>query len=207
MKRPLLRRAAFVILGLVGAALLSVALVLLNVDRLARRALTATLARQTGTGIRLDAVELGLRNQTFRLQNLVISNPPGFGPEPLLALPELFVAYDPAAGASNALRFREVRLNLSELNLVVDRAGRTNLMELAKRAGPERGSGLNATNLLGGLNFQGIDRLTLTLGRITFTDERDPAQNKRFNLGVTNRTFIKCEPQPPNCSRSHSRSP
>jgi uncharacterized protein involved in outer membrane biogenesis len=187
VKRPLLRRLVLALLGLIGLALAVVAVLLLNADRLARRALVATLERQTGVGVRLDVVELGLRNQTFRLQNLVISNPPGFGSEPLLALPELFLAYDANAAASNVVRFREVRLDLSELNLVVDRAGRTNLMELASQTGPAR---TNPTNLLAGFEFQGIDRLSLTLGRIAFTDLRDPRQNKRFNLGVTNRTFL-----------------
>lgn len=171
------------------ALLVLAALALASADRIARRVLTEAIARQTGAGVRLDALDLGLRDSSLRLGNLVLSNPPGFGTRALLVLPELYLAYDPEAAASNALRFREVRLHLSELNLAVDSSGRTNLMELAGRAGRERG--LEATNLLGEFTFEGIDQLTLTLGRLTFTDQRDPRRDLTIDLGITNRSFLQ----------------
>lgn len=175
--------------GLFGATLALSGLIFANKDRLARRMLMAALEQQTGTGVRLDGVELGARDASLRLQNLVISNPPGFPPRPLLVLPELYLAYDPDAAHSNALRFREVRLHLAELSLEVDRSGRTNLMSLAASAATQRG-GVDVTNLLGGLSFEGIDRLTLTLGRIHFRDDRDPRRNRTFDLGITNRSLL-----------------
>lgn len=190
MKSPWLRRFAWVVAGTAVATLFLAGLAFANRDSLARRALIAALERQTGTGVRLDAVELGIRDSSLRMQNLVVSNPPGFSARPLLALPELFLAYDADSARSNALRFREVRLHISELNLEVDRTGKTNLMALATRAGQERGNGGDGTNFLYGLDFQGIDRLTVTLGRIHLSDERDPRRNRSYDLAITNRTLL-----------------
>ena len=145
--------------GLFGATLVLAGLVFANRDRLARRMLISALEHQTGTRVRLDGVELGARDASLRLQNLVISNPPGFTARPLLALPELYLAYEPESASSNA------------------------------SAATQRGE-TDVTNLLGGLNFQGIDRLTLTLGRVYFRDERDPRRNRTFDLGITNRSLL-----------------
>ncbi|MBX3733216.1 MAG: hypothetical protein KF791_11555 [Verrucomicrobiae bacterium] len=181
------RRVLWILLGLAGAAALLVLVALASVDHLARGALVSALRRQTGTGIRLDAVDLGLRDGSIRLRQLVVSNPPGFGPRPLVAIPELYLAYHPEAAASNVLRFREVRLHLSELHVEVDAAGRTNLLDLTSAAAGVRG--LGATNWLGGFRFEGVDLLTLTLGRISFSDARDPRRDKVFDLGITNRSL------------------
>lgn len=195
MNRTVLRRIGFILLALAGGALLLVAILVANVDRLTRSTLAYALSVQFGAGVRLDEARLGFRDSSLLLRNLVLSNPPGFDPRALLVLPELYIAYDPNAAASNRVRFREVRLHLEELNLEVDASGRTNLMELAGNAARARGltPGSVDTNLLTTLEFgsriDGIERLSLTLGRIVFRDQRNPAHNRAFQLGITNRTF------------------
>lgn len=195
MNRKVLRRIGYVLLALAGGALLLVAILVANVDRLTRSTLAYALSAQLGAGVRLDEARLGFRDSSLLLRNLVLSNPPGFVRRPLLVLPELYFAYDPNAAASNRVRFREVRLHLEELNLEVDALGRTNLMELAGNAARARGltpKPIN-TNLLTTLEFgdrfDGIDRLSLTLGRIAYRDQRNPTRNRAFQLGITNRTF------------------
>lgn len=187
------RRLAWIVAGLVAVVGVMAGLAVANMDRLVRRVLVSAIEKQTGSGVRLDGVTLGLRDSSLLIQNLVLSNPPGFSPRPLLSLPELYLAYDREAAQTQALRFREVRVHLSELHLEVDHAGNTNLMALAQRAGSERGQELNASNQMAGFNFQGIDRLTLTLGRIQWTDQRDPRRNRTFELGVTNRTLMQVQ--------------
>lgn len=195
MNRKVLRRLGYVLLAIAGVALFLVAILVANVDRLTRSTLAYALSAQLGAGVRLDEARLGFRDSSLLLRNLVLSNPPGFGPRALLILPELYVAYDPGAAASNRVRFREVRLHLEELNLEVDAAGRTNLMELAASAARARGlaPGPMNTNLLTTLEFgdrfDGIDQLSLTLGRIAYRDQRNPTRNRAFQLGITNRTF------------------
>ncbi|HAB16955.1 MAG TPA: hypothetical protein PLX89_07095 [Verrucomicrobiota bacterium] len=187
MKRPWLRRVAWGIAILLGLVLVTLAVALFNVNGITRRVIRTSLAQRTGVGVRLDSAELGIRDGSFRLQSLVISNPPSFGPDPLLALPELYVRYDPAAASSNVFRLAEARFNLAQVNVIVDRDGRTNLMELGRAMEGELGP--DATNLLRGMTFGGVDRLTLTLGQIAFTDQRHPNRNLRYDLGITNRTL------------------
>ncbi|MBL9173382.1 MAG: hypothetical protein JNL10_07605 [Verrucomicrobiales bacterium] len=195
MNRTVLRRIGLVLLAVAGGTLLLVAILVANVDRLTRSTLTYALSAQLGTGVRLDDVRLGFRDSSLLLRNLVVSNPPGFGPRALLVLPELYVAYDPDAAASNRVRFRDVRLHLGELNLEVDAQGRTNVMELAVHAARSRGLDPErmGTQLLESPEFtnrfEGIDRLTLTLGRIAYRDRRNSARDLDFQLGFTNRTF------------------
>lgn len=198
VSRVLRRRLLLILLaglgGILGLLLIGVA----NVDRLARGVLVSTLHRQTGAGVRVDGVRLGFRDATFRLSGMVLSNPPQFSARPLVSIPELYLAYHPEAAASNAVRFREVRLHLAELNLEVDARGRTNVTELAATAAAKRGleggggTGTDPgalTNWLQGMTFEGIDRLTLSLGRVSYTDQRDPRRDRTFHLGITNRTL------------------
>ena len=81
------------------------------------------LRNTTGAEVRLGSVEIGFRKGTFRLGQLVLLNPPEFGGGPLLDLPELYLEYDQAAAATNAVRFKLVRVDLAELGLAVDKAG------------------------------------------------------------------------------------
>jgi hypothetical protein len=84
------------------------------------------------------------------------------------------------------VRLAEFRFHLSGLHLEVDPTGRTNVTTLGAAGMPGR----SGTNTLGdGWQFAGIDRLTLSLGQITFRDARDPARNRSIDLGVTNRTL------------------
>jgi len=193
MSPALRRRWLLALLAVLGGLIGLVLIALANVDRLARGVLVSALRGQTGAGVRLDAVNLGFRDASFRLSGLVLSNPPRFSARPLISIPELYLAYRPEAAASNAVHFREVRLHLEELNLEVDTQGRTNLMELASTAAAQRGAGDGEpgaiTNLLRGMRFEGIDRLTLTLGHLSYTDQRDARRDRRITLGITNRTL------------------
>ena len=187
MSRTGFRRLLLRLAALLGAVLASTALLLWSTrDALLTWTLRTALSGTLGVGVRLDRAELGLSDASWRLQNLVLSNPPGFGPGPMVEIPEIFVRYDTTASHSNSVRLAEFRFDLSGLHVDVDQEGRTNLMAF-RQAGM---TGRSGTNLLSsGWQFSGIHRLTLSLGRITFRDARDPARNRSFDLAVTNRTL------------------
>ena len=181
-RRLVLRLAAMLAAVFAGAVLL----LWWTRDGLVTWTLRRALSGATGVGVRLDQTELGLSDASWCLRNLVLSNPPGFAPGPMVEIPEIFVRYDIASSRSNSVRLAEFRLHLAELNVDVDKTGRTNLMTLSQSGIPGR----SGTNLMaGGWQFSGIDRLTLSLGRITFRDARDPGRNRILDLGVTNRTL------------------
>jgi hypothetical protein len=181
-RRIVLRLAAILVAALVSAILV----LWWTRDALVTWTLRRAISGALGVGVRLDRTELGLSDASWHLQNLVLSNPPGFGPGPMVEIPEIFVRYDTTASRSNAVRLAEFRFHLSGLHVDVDGMGRTNLMVLGQAAMPGR----SGTNLMSdGWQFAGIDRLTLSLGRITFRDARDPARNRSFDLAVTNHTL------------------
>lgn len=181
-RRLVLRLAALLAATLAGAVLL----LWWTRDDLVTWTLRRALSTTLGIGVRLDQTEFGISDASWRLRNLVLSNPPGFSPGPMVEIPEVYVRYDTTASRSNSVRLAEFRFHLSGLHVDVDDKGRTNLMALGQ-AGMPGGSG---TNLMGdGWQFAGIDHLTLSLGRVTFRDARDPARNRSFDLAVTNRTL------------------
>lgn len=186
-----MRRAAKII-AVVAAVLLALVIAfLLNFDWLLRKGVTALLQDRTGCPVEIQRLELGLRDGTLLVEGLTIGNPPGFGDAPLLSLPELYLAYDLAAAATNSLRFREVRVNFDQLSMVIDAQGRTNLTEIMASL-EKAGLGQQAapkTNLLGGMTFGGIDQLRLSLGRVSYQDLRRPADNMNIIMGITNRTL------------------
>lgn len=179
-------KVAGVLLGLLVAA---VVVVCLSFDWLLKSAVTAVVTQQTGFPLTIDRLQLGLRDGTLRVQGLTLGNPPGFGDQPLVSLPELYFAYDLAAAATNVIRFHEVRLDLNQVNLIVDAQGRTNLTEIAarlERVGIATQQPL-PTNMLGGMMFAGIDTLQLSLGSVRYTDLRSPDASRSIVMGIQNR--------------------
>jgi hypothetical protein len=181
VKRIWLRRLAWAAAVVVGLLVVVTLAVVLSLDSILTRTVRVSLERALGVGVRLDRVELGLRDGSYRIHNLVLSNPPGFGPGHMLSLPELYVRADLAAATSNLFRLSEVRVHLEELRIVRDQKGRTNVPGLDGQ-GPEK----MTQNLLRGMEFGGIDRLQLTLGRVAMIDESDPRRSVQWDLAVTN---------------------
>ncbi len=189
-RRKWIYRLGWGVAAVVGVFLVLGIAVLLSLDSVIRWQVRTSLAHQIGTGVRLDSARLGLRDGSLELRSLVVSNPPGFGPAPLISVPELYLRYDAGAAASNRLKLAEVRLHLHELNVIIDSQGRTNLNQLVGHA---LGGGTSGTNRWPDLEFQGIDRLTLTLGRVSVIDQRDSRKNIVLNLDITNRTFTEVD--------------
>jgi hypothetical protein len=181
------RRWILILLGLVSLVLaLGVGLVLSR-NQIARLALEKGLQQRTGWKTSVGAVTLGLGDGSLRIQNLRIHNPEPFGGGLFLDLPELYLAYDPVAAATNTLRLREVRLNLSEVQVVVDARGRTNVAELQHSLGtldsPEN------TRRAGSVRFAGVDTLVVTVGKVVYRDLRPGGGTRIFSAGLKNETL------------------
>jgi uncharacterized protein involved in outer membrane biogenesis len=175
----------------VGALLCLLALALvvwLCQDALLRSYVERRIRAQTGLEARLGRLKLGFGSARLTVQGFRLMNRPEFGGQPLLDMPELHVALDTDAAGAGKLRFKEIRLYLAEFNVVRDRAGRLNIESLAQttRAGLATNAAPRPPSARGGYEFGGIDRLTLSLGRLTYTDLRQPASNTAITLGVEN---------------------
>lgn len=167
----------FLILGIV----LVVALFLTK-DSLLKSYIEHRLRTQTGMEVRVGQVELGVFSPSLRLADLVIFNPAEFGGAPLIHVAELRVEYDPVAMARRRLRFDLVRLNLAEVNVVRNQAGKSNFEYLQQKTG----LGIPSSKELNGWVFDSIDVLNISVGRIRFTDMKNPARPSEWNLGLRN---------------------
>lgn len=185
MISPRQRKVIRVLLVLFTLALVALIAFVLSFDWLVKRTMTYTLSRTTGGAVELKSVEVGFRKGTFHVEQLRLLNPPGFGGGPMLDLPELYLAYDEAAAVTNALHFREVRLNLAEIGIVIDAQGRTNLLSLGGGLDLEK-IAKSQSNKVSRVNFTGIDQLTVSLGQVTTIDLRPPARTNIIRLGLRN---------------------
>jgi len=185
-----MRRTAKILAALAAGLLLLVVVFLLSFGWLLRKGIEVVASQRTGCPVTIGSLDLGLRDGTLHVRDLHIGNPEGFGETPLLRLPELYLAYDLDAAATNALRFREVRVHLDEVGMVIDPRGRTNLTELAAFLEDQergRGGSTSRTNLLGDLTFGGIEQLTISLGRLNYHDQRAADIQRVVRLNITNR--------------------
>jgi hypothetical protein len=168
---------------LVLAILLVVAGVLL-LDPIARELAERRLRASTGMDARIGRLKVGLVNPRITFEDFKLYNTAEFGGAPFIDLPELHVEYDPEALAARKLHFTLVRFHLAEVNIVVNQAGHTNTTALKARL---EGQAAARPDLAGaGFEFEVIDTLNFTLGAGRFTDLRNAAFNRTFEIGLTN---------------------
>ena len=176
--RKILRWLAGLLLALIAAA---VAL-LLGKDALLRVFVQNRIRERTGFEAKIGEFKVALGSAKISVQDFKLFSPAEFGGAKLVDIPELFLELDSEQAAAGKIHFKELRFNLAELNVVKTREGGVNLAALERALAtnaPVRDSRLVFT-------FAGIDRMTLTLGRVNFTDLGQPRNSQTFLIGVTN---------------------
>jgi uncharacterized protein involved in outer membrane biogenesis len=162
--------------------LLAVALglALLFRNAIAQALLEREIRRQTGMEVFVGNVHLGLASPILEIENLRLFNPPDFDRGTFADLPELAFEYDRGALMQGQLRFRAMRLNLFEVHFVRNQAGVVNLQTIRERSLQHGATPRSRWDL----EFVGIDTLSLTLGRLKYTDHKDPSKSDEVWLGV-----------------------
>ena len=182
------------VIGIVAAAvvfiMILIAVVIWKMDYLMGRAITVALSEQTGARVELGEFHLHIQDSSVEIRDLRLFDPPGYRDTPWLDLPELFLAVQKNSTSTNeGVRWREIRVNLAELALVVNKEGKTNLVDIGERA---TGSGFDPaslTNWSSNVQFGGIDRLVLSLGKLEYVDLRNASANQEIRFGMTNRVY------------------
>jgi uncharacterized protein involved in outer membrane biogenesis len=153
---------------------------------------------EVNTGLRAEIgrIHSGLRSPFLQLQQVKLYNQPEFGGGLLLDAPEFFASFDAALAAAGRLNFTEMRVSIAELTVIRDAQGRLNLEQVEKeyRKRDEerrRRRGKNTNEL----EFAGIERLDVSIGRILYVDHEKPKRNAVLRIGLTNEvtTTIKTE--------------
>jgi uncharacterized protein involved in outer membrane biogenesis len=170
-------------LALVVITILLVIGALLLKDTLAKSFAEKGLRDGTGLDARIAKLEVGIATPTVNIEGLKIYNPPQFGGGTLFEMPELRVEYSPEALRDQKLRFKSIRLNISEVHLIRDKDGRTNI-EGIEQAGKRNKKDPKEKPAASDIEFGGVDTLYLTVGRIRLTDLANPRNNAELNIGL-----------------------
>ena len=165
---------------LVLAIVLAVAAVLLK-DTVARGIAEQRIRRETGFDAKIGKLQFSLFDPVVRLENFVLYNPAEFGGSPIFDIPDLTIEYSPASAPP---RLKLLRINVRELHIVENAAGRTNLVDLLNKVAPEALSPRGGTGR--GRTFTGIDMLNLSVGKVRYTNLRAPKRNQEIQLGMQN---------------------
>jgi uncharacterized protein involved in outer membrane biogenesis len=170
---------------LVLVLIVLVALVVLFRNSLARPFVEKEIQRATGLTAILGRVSFGLTAPTVRVENLRLMNSEEFGGEPFADVADLQVEYDLSALRTRTVRLRTVRLTVSQMNVVRHKDGRSNLRAFQDDTRQRLAAPGSPT---AGLQFEGVDALTVTLARFRLTDNLTPARNVEEWIGLKNAT-------------------
>jgi uncharacterized protein involved in outer membrane biogenesis len=182
-------------LGIAAAAmllLLVVAAILIN--PLIKGLALKRIEQSTGVKAAIKRLSVKLFPPGVHVQGFRLMNPPGFGHEPLLELPELALTVDREAAREGRLKIHDLRLNLAAVNVVVNEAGERNLDVLRRHVDAQRERdtarrGTNAPPKKPPPELAGIDRFELSLGEARLTDLRTPVVTRALRFGWTNQVM------------------
>jgi uncharacterized protein involved in outer membrane biogenesis len=172
-------------------ALLVVAVVLLLVfkDTILRMVAEHQIREETGLEVKIGRFSSGLFSPVVSIENLKLYNTPEFGGTEFLIIPELHVEFDADALAQQKLRVKLLRFNLAELDVVKNQAGETNLVTMLAKMpkGKLAPHGIH----IGGkkFEFESIDVLNLSIGRMRFIDLKNRANDRDVNINADNQVF------------------
>jgi len=182
---------------LVLVLVLLIVLLILFLDPIAKALVERQIRVQTGLPVKIGKMSVGLRRPTLSIENFKLGNSPDFGGSTFIDVPLLRVQYDLPALRSRRIHLNTVFLNLGELHIVQNKNGKTNLQAVQERA-KEKSSSSDSGGATA--EFEGVDTLTLTVGRLKFTSAKDEARNEEAYVGYKNesvknvRSFKDLEP-------------
>lgn len=145
---------------------------------------------QTGMEARIGKLSTGLFSPVITIENLKLYNTAEFGGTLFLEIPELHLELNSLSLAQRQLRITLARINLAELDIVKNEAGQTNITSLLTQMQPNASAKTGRTSTpLGDLEFDGIDVLNLSFGKVRFLDLKDRANNREIRVGMQNQIF------------------
>ncbi len=169
---------------LVLVLVLLIVLLILFLDPIAKAVTERRIRDQTGLPVKIGKLSIGLRRPTLSIENFKLGNSLDYGGSTFIDIPLLRVQYDLPALRSRRIHLNSVLFNLAELHIVQNKEGKTNLQAAQERAKEKSSSGSG----IGAVEFEGIDTLTLTIGRLKFTSAKNEARNEEAYVGYKNET-------------------
>jgi hypothetical protein len=171
------------IVGALAVLLLICVTLLIFKDAVLRKVAEYSVERETGVDASIGSFKLDLRSASVRVTDFRLHNPPGFGDGLMLHMPEMFLEVDRQASTNGALRFREARVHVSELNVVKNAQGQTNIMSLQEKLSHKSRKKKRERD---DLEFTGIGELHVSVGTLRYQDLQNPTLDQAFNIGISN---------------------
>lgn len=176
-------------LRIVVLTVVSVVLLLVFRDNILRLMAEHQIRAATGMDATIGRFSSGLFSPVVTIQDLKLYNTPEFGGTEFLIIPELHVELDPQALADQKLHIKLLRLNLAELDVVRNFSGETNILTMFAKMpkGKIAPEGVH----VGGkkLEFQSIDTLNLSLGRMRYLDLKHPEKDRVIPINLEYQVF------------------
>ncbi|MEO5803074.1 MAG: hypothetical protein ABIR24_06055 [Verrucomicrobiota bacterium] len=185
MKKKILRWLICIVSAVILLALAGILLL----DTIAKSVAERRVRAETGMDTKIGKFSIGLRSATIHIENFVLKNPPEFGGETFVEMPELFVEYDRDALRSGKLHLKLVRININQVHVVESKEGKKNVDELQKHPAKSKAPGGSTNKSDPAFTFDAIDTLDVTLKTARFTSFKNPDQNLEHDLGIRHETF------------------
>lgn len=144
--------------------------------------------RETGLKISLEKIELHFLRPGVTIHSLHIYNPAGFPDEPLAVLPKALIRIRLNTLLTDTLRFSEIRLNFSRVNLMKNSNDVLNVDAVANRLAsksspePEGGSASPKKSIH-------IERLHLSLGTIRYRELKPGGQDVSVDAKIVDKEY------------------
>lgn len=160
-------------IALWGGIGLSALLLVLILGRnlLIQHGASAAVKAALGLDLTIGEVQVGLLETDFRIRELVVRNPPGFGSEPLARVPLIYVDYELGSLFSGKLHCTRIEVEVAEVSVVQDASGATNLLKVKALAegGKQEGSETKPEPKRESKPMEmRIDKLILSIGRVRY---------------------------------------
>jgi uncharacterized protein involved in outer membrane biogenesis len=172
-------------LALMALVIIAAVIVLLTYNSILRNVIQGEVRAQTGMDTQIGNFKLALLAPTVRLQNVELANTPDFGGAPFLNISEIYIDYDRAALAEKEIHIKLMRINLAELDIVKNQKGETNVYAFIKLPRNKSGAPVKFDfQKQTGYDFQGIDALNVSIGKVKFIDLANPQNDHEQTIGI-----------------------
>jgi uncharacterized protein involved in outer membrane biogenesis len=165
---------------------LFIGILLLARDPIIKSEAEKQIRAQTGMDATIGLLHVGVMDPVIQIENLRIYNPPGFLNPRFVDIPEIHVEYARGALLSRKLRLTLVRFNLADVSVDVNIEGKSNIIMLEERQKKREAAAAGVKASKPALEFVGIDKLILTLGRVRVSSAKNPTLNSERNLNIKN---------------------
>ena len=177
------------LLRLVMAVVVLAVLLLLFKDSILRSIVEHRLRQRTGMEVKIGKFSSSLFAPVFTLENVKVYNPAEFGGAPFLSVAELHLELSPSELTRRNVRVTLARLDLSELDVVRNEQGLTNVISIMDRVKIHTKKNGGWKKIFGDFEFTGVDTLNLSLGKVRYIDLKEPRNSSQASLDLQNQVW------------------